>query len=62
MRILAGFMTVTCLLVAQPTELRAWGGEGHRIVAAIALKLLPADKADAIDKVLRELHRQSGND
>jgi hypothetical protein len=27
------------------TEAMAWGGDGHRTVAAIALKLLPPEKA-----------------
>jgi nuclease S1 len=32
----------------------AWGGDGHRIVAAIAFKLLPPDKANALDQLLQQ--------
>jgi hypothetical protein len=32
----------------------AWGHDGHRIVAAIAIKLLPPEKAAALDKLLRD--------
>lgn len=31
----------------------AWGGDGHRIVAAIAFKLLPPEKAAKLDSLLR---------
>src|SRR5437868_725766 len=31
----------------------AWGGKGHRIVAAIAYQLLPPQKATALDALLR---------
>jgi hypothetical protein len=36
-----------------PSEAMAWGGDGHRTVAAIAIKLLPPDKARAIDTLLQ---------
>lgn len=34
------------------SEALAWGADGHRAVAAIALKLLPPDKARAADNLL----------
>src|SRR5258707_885090 len=34
------------------SEALAWGADGHRAVAAIALKLLPPDKAQAADNLL----------
>ena len=34
------------------SEALAWGADGHRAVAAIALKLLPPDKAQAADNQL----------
>jgi nuclease S1 len=38
----------------------AWGGDGHRTVAAIAMKLLPPEKAAAIDKLLRDSNVDRG--
>jgi S1/P1 Nuclease len=35
------------------SEALAWGADGHRAVAAIALKLLPPDKAQAAENLLR---------
>jgi len=32
----------------------AWGADGHRAVAAIAIKLLPPDKAQAANNLLQE--------
>jgi hypothetical protein len=32
----------------------AWGSDGHRMVAAIAIKLLPPEKSDALDQLLRQ--------
>ena len=32
------------------SEAMAWGADGHRAVAAIAIKLLPPDKAQAADR------------
>ena len=34
------------------SEAMAWGADGHRAVAAIAIKLLPPDKAQAADNLL----------
>src|SRR5258708_38601874 len=34
------------------SEALAWGADGHRAVAAIALKLLPPDKAQAADNLV----------
>jgi hypothetical protein len=34
-------------LLAVPQQASAWGGDGHRTVAAIAFKLLPPAKAAA---------------
>jgi hypothetical protein len=43
-----------CLL---PSESAAWGGKGHRIIAAIAVQLLPPQKTRDLDALLRaELH------
>jgi hypothetical protein len=41
-------------VAAASTEALAWGGHGHRIAAAIAIKLLPPEKAAALDKLMRE--------
>lgn len=43
-----------CLgILVGPIEAKAWGYDGHRIVAAIALKLLPPEKAAALENLLR---------
>jgi hypothetical protein len=34
------------------SQAMAWGADGHRAVAAIALKLLPPEKAQAADNLL----------
>jgi nuclease S1 len=39
--------------IAQPRQALAWGGDGHRTVAAIAFKLLPPAKAAALDRLLQ---------
>jgi hypothetical protein len=43
-------------LTSFSSQAMAWGADGHRTVAAIALKLLPPDKAQAAgaDEVIRE--------
>ena len=41
-------LALTCF----SSEAAAWGADGHRTVAAIALKLLPPDKAQAADNLL----------
>jgi hypothetical protein len=38
----------------------AWGGDGHRTVAAIAFKLLPPNKAQAADRLLRDSNVDRG--
>jgi len=44
---------VALLLSGLATNAMAWGGDGHRTVAAIAFKLLPPAKAQAVDNLLR---------
>jgi S1/P1 Nuclease len=39
-------------LTSFASDAMAWGADGHRAVAAIALKLLPPDKAQAADNLL----------
>jgi nuclease S1 len=39
-------------LTSFSSQAMAWGADGHRTVAAIALKLLPPDKAQAADSLL----------
>jgi nuclease S1 len=41
-------LALTCFT----SDAMAWGGDGHRTVAAIALKLLPPDKAQAVNNLL----------
>jgi len=36
-----------------PQQAWAWGGDGHRTVAAIAFKLLPPAKAAELDRLLQ---------
>jgi S1/P1 Nuclease len=43
-----------------PQQARAWGGDGHRTVAAIAIKLLPPAKAAALDRLLRRSDIREG--
>jgi len=45
--------TIALLLTGLATNAMAWGGDGHRTVAAIAFALLPPDKAQAINNLLR---------
>jgi S1/P1 Nuclease len=40
-------------LLAVPQQASAWGGDGHRTVAAIAFKLLPPAKAAALNRLLQ---------
>jgi hypothetical protein len=47
-------MAFTIGLTLLPATAQAWGGRGHRIVAAIAMQLIP-DKAARIDAVLSQL-------
>jgi S1/P1 Nuclease len=49
----ASYVAVLALaLTGFSSEALAWGADGHRAVAAIALKLLPPDKAQAADNLL----------
>jgi hypothetical protein len=41
------------ILAATPQHDTAWGSDGHRTVAAIALDLLPKAKADALNRLLQ---------
>jgi hypothetical protein len=41
------------MLFSIPQQASAWGGDGHRTVAAIAFKLLPPAKAAALDRLLQ---------
>jgi nuclease S1 len=43
---------VASTILATPHQAHAWGGDGHRTVAAIAFKLLPQAKAAALDRLL----------
>jgi hypothetical protein len=45
---------------AAPQQARAWGGDGHRTIAAIAIKLLPPAKAAALDRLLRRSDVREG--
>ena len=46
--------TIALALLGPTTgDAKAWGPDGHRIVAEIAFKLLPPHKAAAIDQLLR---------
>jgi hypothetical protein len=44
---------LSLVLTGFASEAMAWGGDGHRSVAAIALKLLPPNKAQTVDNLLR---------
>jgi hypothetical protein len=46
-------LLVASTMLAMPQQARAWGGDGHRTVAAIAFKLLPPAKAAALDRLLQ---------
>lgn len=59
-KLFAATLIVAATVGAGSTDALAWGGHGHRIVAAIAMKLLPPDKAAALDKLLRESDVQRG--
>jgi hypothetical protein len=52
MKAIAALLALSTVL-AVPQQARAWGGDGHRTVAAIAFKLLPPAKAAALDRLLR---------
>jgi hypothetical protein len=53
-RMFAALIVLAGAVAAFAAEACAWGHDGHRIVAAIAFKLLPAEKAAALDKLLKE--------
>ena len=49
-------IAITLILVcAMPSAALAWGGLGHRTVAAVAMSLLPSAKAARIDAILHKL-------
>jgi nuclease S1 len=53
-KLLATTLIGAASLACVSTHALAWGGHGHRIVAAIAFKLLPPEKAAALDKLLQQ--------
>jgi nuclease S1 len=59
MRTIAALFLVSTIL-AFPQQARAWGGDGHRTVAAIAIKLLPPAKAAALERLLRRSDVREG--
>jgi S1/P1 Nuclease len=59
MKPIAGLL-LACTLLANPLPAWAWGGDGHRTVAAIAFKLLPPAKAMALDRLLRQSDVREG--
>jgi hypothetical protein len=59
-RTAVAFVLALLSLVGFSTDALSWGHDGHRIVAAIAFKLLPPDKAAALDKLLRESDLKRG--
>jgi nuclease S1 len=54
MAVRRGLMLAILSLCVTTGQALGWGGDGHRTVAAIAMKLLPPQKAAALDKLLRE--------
>jgi nuclease S1 len=52
MKTIVAALSLSVLAVA-PHQAVAWGGDGHRTVAAIAFKLLPPAKAAALDRLLQ---------
>jgi nuclease S1 len=48
------------VFAALPQPAHAWGGDGHRTVAAIAFKLLPPAKAAALDRLLQKSDVREG--
>jgi hypothetical protein len=59
MKTLATLLLVSTVL-AVPQQARAWGGDGHRTVAAIAIKLLPPATAAALDRLLQRSDIREG--
>src|SRR6266567_5490840 len=51
------FLTIL-IFCAVPSEAFAWGGLGHRTVAAIAMSLIP-DKAAQMNTILRKLEKDN---
>ena len=59
MRTIGIWFVVTLLLLGgSSTESLAWGGRGHRTVAAIAMALIP-EKAARLDAILGQLERDN---
>jgi hypothetical protein len=50
---LAPIALIVVLAHAIAGPARAWDGDGHRVVAAIAFSLLPPQKGEALDRLLR---------
>jgi hypothetical protein len=59
MKALAALFLASTVLAA-PQQAHAWGGDGHRTVAAIAIKLLPPAKAAALDRLLHRSDVREG--
>jgi hypothetical protein len=53
-RLAAAFLLATIGVTGFAPAAKSWGYDGHRIVALIAIKLLPPEKAQALDKLLQE--------
>jgi hypothetical protein len=51
---IAGACVAFTLALGFSSPATAWGPDGHRIVALIAIKLLPPAKAEALNKLLKE--------
>jgi hypothetical protein len=54
----AAVLSAATIISSMSTQALAWGGRGHRIVAAVAAALIPA-KAARMDQVLRQLEKDN---
>jgi hypothetical protein len=58
LRTAAAVITALTVLSSASTDALAWGGRGHRIVAAVAALLIP-DKAARLDQIVQQLEMDS---
>src|SRR4051812_27720406 len=54
----ATVLVVITAIAGASTQAHAWGGRGHRIVAAIAAQLI-ADKAARLDAIVQQLEKDN---
>jgi hypothetical protein len=59
MKIKIGALMALAIIAVSPTQALAWGGTGHRTVAAVAAALLPPDKLARMNALMQKLEKDN---